>query len=154
MRRKEREIKDISEIEDVISLCDVCRIAFAYDNIPYIVTMNFGYSGGDYKKLYFHCARVGKKLDMIKKNNYVCFEFDTDHNLHKDKTACDFGMSYRSVVGWGKIKVITEDEEKKQGLSHLMSHYSDRDDFSYEKRILDKMIVLRLDIIEMKGKKC
>jgi len=55
-------------------------------------------------------------------------------------------MSYRSVVGWGKIEIITDDKEKKQGLNHLMSHYSDRDDFSYEKEILDKTIVLRLDI--------
>jgi len=153
MRKKEREIKDISEIEDVISSSDVCRIAFANDNVPYIVTMNFGYSGGDNKKLYFHCAREGKKLEMIKKNNYVCFEFDTDHDLHEGKTACGFGMSYRSVVGWGKIEIITDDEGKKQGLNHLMSHYSDRDDFSYEKEILDKTIVLRLDIAGMRGKK-
>lgn len=154
MRRKEKEIKDISEIEDVISSSDVCRIAFANDNVPYIVTMNFGYSGGDNKKLYFHCARDGKKLEMIKKNNYVCFEFDTDHDLLGGKTACGFGMSYRSVVGWGKIEIIAEDEEKKKGLNHLMSHYSDRDDFLYEKEILDKVTVLRLDIAEMKGKKC
>jgi nitroimidazol reductase NimA-like FMN-containing flavoprotein (pyridoxamine 5'-phosphate oxidase superfamily) len=154
MRKKEREIKDISEIENVIKSSDVCRIAFANDNLPYLVTMNFGYSGGNDKKLYFHCAREGKKLEMIKKNNYVCFEFDTDHDLHEEKTACGFGMGYRSVVGWGRIEIIDEDEGKKQGLNQLMAQYSDRDNFLYDKEILDKCLVLRLDIIEMKGKKC
>jgi len=119
-----------------------------------MVTLNFGYKGGADKKLYFHCAREGRKLEMIRRNNYVCFEFDTDHSLYRGKIACDFGMNYSSVIGWGKIVIITDDEGKKQGLNHLMSHYSDRTDFSYENGILDKMIVLRLDILEMTGKKC
>jgi nitroimidazol reductase NimA-like FMN-containing flavoprotein (pyridoxamine 5'-phosphate oxidase superfamily) len=53
MRRKEREITGIDEIEAIISRCDVCRIALADDNLPYIVTMNFGYSGGAEKKVFF-----------------------------------------------------------------------------------------------------
>jgi len=154
MRRKEREITDIKEIEAVIFSADVCRIAFANDNVPYIVTMNFGYEGGDDKKLYFHCAREGRKLKMIRQNNYVCFEFDTDHDLYKDKTACDFGMRYRSVVGYGRVTIITDDDEKKKGLDFIMSHYSEGKEFSYKQTSLDKMLLLRLDILEMNGKKC
>ncbi|MBK7713136.1 MAG: pyridoxamine 5'-phosphate oxidase family protein [Bacteroidales bacterium] len=45
MRRKDREISETSELEQIISESDVCRVAFADNNIPYIVTMNFGYSG-------------------------------------------------------------------------------------------------------------
>jgi nitroimidazol reductase NimA-like FMN-containing flavoprotein (pyridoxamine 5'-phosphate oxidase superfamily) len=154
MRRKEREITDIREIEAVISSSDVCRIAFANDNVPYIVTLNFGYEGGGDKKLYFHCAREGRKLEMIRRNNYVCFEFDIDHDLYKGKTACDFGMRYRSVVGYGRMIIIIDDDEKEQGLDSIMSHYTEGKDFSYEQPALDKMLLLRLDILEMKGKKC
>jgi nitroimidazol reductase NimA-like FMN-containing flavoprotein (pyridoxamine 5'-phosphate oxidase superfamily) len=154
MRRNEREITDIREIEDVISSADVCRIAFANDNVPYIVTMNFGYEGGGDKKLYFHCAREGHKLEMIRKNSYVCFEFDVDHDLFKGKVACDFGMRYRSVVGYGRMIIITDDIEKKHGLDYIMLHYSGGKKFSYEQPVLDKMLLLRLDIMEMKGKKC
>lgn len=154
MRRKEREITDIAEIGSIISRCDVCRIALSDNNIPYIVTMNFGYTGGSLNKLYFHCAREGKKLEIIRKNNIVCFQFDTDHNLEKGENACDFGMGYRSVVGWGRIEIITEEAEKMRGLDCIMSHYSDRADFKYKQDVLNKTIVLRLDIDEMKGKKC
>ncbi len=154
MRRKEREITDIDEIGSIISRCDVCRIALSDNNIPYIVTMNFGYTGGAGKKLYFHCAREGKKLEIIRKNNFVCFQFDTDHQLEKGENACDFGMSYRSVVGWGNIKIITEEEEKKRGLNYIMSNYSDRVEFTYKQAVLDRTIILCLNISEMKGKKC
>jgi uncharacterized protein len=152
MRRKEREITDIREIEAVISSAKVCRIAFANDNVPYIVAMNFGYKGGDHKKLYFHCAREGRKLEMIRKNNYVCFEFDIDHHLHKGETACDFGMRYRSVIGYGRMTIITVDDEKKEGLDSIMLHYSEEKDFSYHRTVFDRTILLRLDILEMKGK--
>ena len=153
MRRKEREITDIDEISSIISCSDVCRIALSDNNIPYIVTMNFGYAGGAEKKLFFHCAKEGKKLEIIRKNKLVCFEIDTDHQLYKGEKACDFGMSYGSVVGWGNIEIITDEEEKKRGLDYIMSHYSDRVDFSYEKSVFDRTIILRLEISEMKGKK-
>jgi uncharacterized protein len=153
MRRREREIVNIEEIESIISCADVCRIAFADGNDPYIVTMNFGYSGGNEKKIYFHCAVEGKKLEMIRKNNYVCFEMDTDHNLHTGKNACNCGMSYRSVVGWGRISVLTDNEEKKTGLDSIMSHYSPEKSFSYDQSTLDRTLLLRLDIQKVTGKK-
>ncbi len=95
MRKKEREVTDIDEIESIISRSDVCRIAFADKDVPYIVTMNFGYTHGKPGSLYFHCANEGRKLEMIRKNNYVCFELDTDHEIKTGKHACDYGMCLR-----------------------------------------------------------
>ena len=44
-RRRQRRYQIFKLIEEIIRKADVCRIAFANDNIPYIVTMNFGYTG-------------------------------------------------------------------------------------------------------------
>lgn len=154
MRRKDREITGIADIESIIVRADVCRIAMADKDIPYIVTMNFGYSGGSERKLWFHCAREGRKLEMIRKNNYVCFEMDTDHNLESGAEACDFSMKYSSVTGWGKIFIIEDPEEKKEGLNSIMNHYSNGNNFTYNPGLIDKTAVLRLDIMSMTGKKC
>ena len=154
MRRSEREITDPKEIEQVFKSSDVCRIAFADNNIPYIVTMNFGFSGFESPVLYFHCAGEGKKLEMIRKNNYVCFEVDTDHELYDGARACDFGMKYRSVVGWGKMSIVTNEQDKIRGLDHIMSHYSGKNGYSYEKSTLARMLVLKLEILHMTGKRC
>jgi len=154
MRKKEREITDIIEIESIIQNSDVCRIAMANGNIPYIVTMNYGYTAGSEMKIYFHCARQGRKLEMIRKNNYVCFEIDNDHKLIKGTNACDFSMKYRSVVGYGIISIIDEEEERIKGLNCIMSHYSDSPSFSYNKKSLEKTTVLCLEIKEISGKKC
>jgi len=152
MRRKDRQVNNTSDIESIITRCDVCRIAFSDNNIPYIVTLNFGYHSGSNPCFYFHSAPEGRKIDLIGKNNYVCFEMDTDHVLFKAEKGCDWGMKYSSVVGYGKITIVDEPEEKKRGLDCIMSHYSGRTDFTYDKKILLKIVVLRLDIEEITGK--
>jgi len=153
MRRKDREITDVMEVESIISQCDVCRVAFASNNLPYIVTMNFGYIGGDHRCFYFHCAKEGRKLEMMRKNNFVCFELDTDHELYEGENGCDWGMKFSSVVGYGRICVVEERESRISGLDCIMAHYSDRKDFSYDARVLGNTTILRLDIEEMTGKR-
>jgi uncharacterized protein len=153
MRKKEREIKDLSEIEAVISDSDVCRVAFADGNIPYIVTMNFGYRKGKNSCLFFHCAPEGRKLDMLRKNNFVCFEMDTSHNLYRNDKACDWGMNFRSVIGYGRISIVEDEDERISGLSKIMEHYGGSGVFNFDQAVLKRTTILRLDIVEMTGKK-
>lgn len=153
MRRDEREISEIHVIEDIMQKADVCRIALANDNIPYIVTLNFGYNKGPERRLYFHCATEGRKLEMIKKNNYVCFEMDTDHEIYEGEKGCDWGMKFSSVIGFGNIYILIDRDKRIEGLNCIMAHYSDRKSFSYNEKILGKTTILRLDIEEMTGKR-
>ena len=120
MRRNEREIKDIVLIEEIIRKSQVCRLALSEDDRPYIVPLCFGYKDNT---LYFHTAREGKKLNMLKENNNVCFEIDTDHELIKGKKACSCSMKYRSVIGFGKAKLIEEIELKRRALNIIMQNY-------------------------------
>ena len=154
MKRNEREITEIHEIEKIISKADVCRLAFANDNIPYIVTMNFGYISGNDRTLFFHCANEGRKLEMIRKNNLVCFEMDTDHILYTGEKGCDWGMKYNSVVGYGNISIAGDSGIRKAGLDCIMKHYGGDKNYSYDDKVLSRTTILKLDILEMTGKKC
>jgi uncharacterized protein len=153
MRRKDRLINEKGDLELIISRSDVCRIAIADKDVPYIVTMNFGYSGGDNPCFYFHCAIEGRKMEMIKKNNFVCFELDTDHELSEGENGCDWGMKFSSVIGYGKISILTDKDSRLMGLNSIMAHYSDRKFFSYDEKVLEKTTILRLNINEMTGKR-
>lgn len=154
MRRDERNVSDIRLIEKIILKADVCRIGFANGNIPYIVTMNFGFTSVPGRTLYFHCANEGRKLEMIKSNNFVCFEMDIDHQLKTGDKGCDWGMRYSSVVGYGYISIITDQDQKKAGLDCIMRHYGSAKEYSYNPKVFDRTTILRLDIKEMTGKKC
>lgn len=153
MRRKEREVRDSESIEEIISGSDVCRIAFADNNVPYIVALNFGYSGGNQPCLYFHCANEGRKLEMMEINNYVCFQMETDHKVYGGEKGCDWGMKYSSVVGYGNISVVTDEVSRKKGLDCLMRHYAGDQNFSYDEKVMARTTILRLNITEMTGKK-
>ena len=152
LRRQDRQIKERSEIEAIISKCDVCRIAFADNNAPYIVTMNFSYLP-ELQCLYFHSAKEGRKIDMIAKNNYVCFEMDTGHVLIKAEKECDWGMKYSSIVGYGKLHIVDDHAERKIGLDAIMSHYANHNNFTYNDIIFKNTAILRLDIEEITGKR-
>jgi nitroimidazol reductase NimA-like FMN-containing flavoprotein (pyridoxamine 5'-phosphate oxidase superfamily) len=153
MRRADREISGVHELEDIIEKAEVCRIAIANENIPYIVTLNFGYNNDRGRSFYFHCADKGRKLEMIKKNNHVCFELDTDHKIVKAKKSCNWGMSYCSIIGYGDIVVVEEKQERIVGMNSIMEHYGGEGEFLYDDKVFEKTTILRLDVMEMTGKK-
>jgi nitroimidazol reductase NimA-like FMN-containing flavoprotein (pyridoxamine 5'-phosphate oxidase superfamily) len=63
-------------------------------------------------------------------------------------------MNYSSVVGYGNISIITENEPKKTGLNCIMTHYGGDREYFYDEKVLERTIILRLDIKEIIGKKC
>lgn len=154
MRRKEREVSSPSETEEIISSSDVCRVAFADQNTPYIVTMNFGFEGRPVSRLFFHCALSGRKLEMINRNDLVCFEMDTDHAISPGEKGCDWGMKYRSVVGYGKLTIVTDKDARKNGMNRIMEHYGGRKEYSYDDKVFEKTMILMLEISAMTAKKC
>lgn len=152
MRRNDREIKEQTEIKEVIKKANVCRLALIDGELPYIVALNFGYKPGNPSCLYFHCANEGRKIDILEKNNVVCFQMDIDHELVTAKKACGFTMKFKSVLGYGKINKVSSKEEKIEGLNYIMKQYTGKDQFEYEDKMLDITTILRLEIDEITGK--
>ena len=149
MRRKEKEITDKSEIEAIIRKSQVCRLGLSDEGLAYIVPLCFGYDG---KHLYFHSARQGRKIEILQRNNRVCFEFDIDTRIHSGKTACDWGMQYRSVIGYGTAGLIEEPDEKRRALDLIMGQYANGA-FEYSDKALKKTLIIKVNISHMTGKK-
>ncbi len=149
MRRKEKEITDRAEIEEIIRESTVCRLAMVDGDEPYVVPMNFGYKDN---ALYFHSASEGRKIDILKSNPRVCVEFEVDVELLKNKAACEWGVKFRSVIGSGRAVFLQDDEAKRDALDILMAQYSDGS-YSYPDKILKKITIIKVDVQEMTGKR-
>jgi hypothetical protein len=149
MRRKEKEILGREEMESIISKADVCRLGLSVDNIPYIVPLNFGYRDSC---LYFHTPKVGKKMDMIKTNSRVCFEMDIDHEVVRAENPCDSSMKFRSVIGYGRVSLLDEIEEKRRALDIIVEHYSGQVN-EYKEKMVDHLSVIKVQVESMTGKK-
>jgi uncharacterized protein len=148
MRRKDKEITEREVIDSIIQRSLVCRIALCDDGVPYIVPLCFGYDGSS---LYFHGAGEGRKIGILRKNSQVCFEFDIDTEVVRGDKSCNFSMRYRSVVGEGRASFVEEQAAKRQALEVIMKQYDD--DGVLEDGDLSKIIVFKVDIARMSGKK-
>jgi nitroimidazol reductase NimA-like FMN-containing flavoprotein (pyridoxamine 5'-phosphate oxidase superfamily) len=150
MKRSDREIKDQKEIETIIERADVCCIGLSDNNIPYIVPMHFGYKDNC---LYFHCAKEGMKIDIIKQNNSVCFEMDINHTLLKTEgRPCGWSAKYQSVIGFGKAFIIESFKEKSEALNIITQHYG-VDYHTFSKDELEKVSIIKIEIANITGKK-
>jgi hypothetical protein len=149
MRKSNREIIERSDIDSVIRRSQVCRLGLSEDGQPYIVPMNFGYDG---RAVYFHCAREGRKLDMLAKNNAVCLEFDILEGMVDSEHACDWGVRYQSVIAFGRARVIEDINEKREALAVLMAQYS-KDTFTFPHDKTEITCIIKVDIKEITGKK-
>jgi hypothetical protein len=148
MRRKDKEIADRAEMESIIRESTICRLALADNEQPYIVPLCFGYKDNS---LYFHSASEGKKIDILRKNKNVCFEFDVGSKIKTGKPACEWGMKYRSVIGFGKASFLEDSDSKQAALDIIMQQYSD-ESFAYSEKILKKTLVIKVEITHMTGK--
>jgi len=149
MRRTDKEITDRKLIDSIIHKSLACRIAICEDRMPYVVPLAFGYDG---KNIYLHSAKEGKKIEILKGNPRICFEFATDCEVIATSKACAFTMRYQSVIGFGAAHFLEDIEEKIAGLRIIMRQYTDKlveltgDD-------LKKITVIRVDIEQITGKR-
>ena len=141
---------DVKAIEEIIEKALLCRLAMTRGDQPYLVPLCFGYRE---KTLFFHCAREGMKLDILKENDKVCFEMETGCEVIGGEVPCEWGVKGRSVVGFGTASLVEDPESKKEALDIIMQHYGAKRPFAYKEKGLEKAAIIRVDIHGMSGKK-
>ena len=150
MRRKEKEISDSKEVEEILRKNELCRIAFAFENEAYVVPMNYGFQE---HAIYLHSSGEGKKIEMMHKNPQVCFEVTDTYALKPGDSACTYGSKFRSVIGRGLLSVVHDAEQKRVGLVAIMRQHTGQDEWEFDEKMVARTTVLRLAIREMTGKK-
>ena len=143
MRKKEKEVTDQAIIEDIFATAEVCRIGMADNGVPYVVPLNYGYRD---HTLYVHSAAVGRKIDILKRNNLVCFEIESASAIIKHAEPCHWGTKSRSLIGYGRVEIITDYQQKKDGLDMIMTHYGKTDPNVYDGKQLRAVVILKISI--------
>ena len=127
MRRKDREVTERSEIAMILDMCKTACIAMADEEGPYVVPLSYGYEWkGDCLELYFHCAKEGKKLEILKRDNRVCFTVFSEGELLQEENPCNSGYCFSSVTGNGRVEFIEDAGEKGYALQKMFAHQTGR----------------------------
>jgi nitroimidazol reductase NimA-like FMN-containing flavoprotein (pyridoxamine 5'-phosphate oxidase superfamily) len=148
MRRHEKEITAIGELEQVLWQGRVCHLAIPDDPMPYLIPLNYGYQDD---ALYFHSAPQGRKIELLKKQRRACFSITIDYGIIEAERACSWGARFTCVMGSGRIEFVENMEQKQAALHILMAQYTDQI-FSFEPAQIDATLVFKLVIESMSGK--
>lgn len=121
------------------------------DGYPYAVPVSYVYDP-DENCIFFHGAKEGHKIDAIHRNEKASFcVVDKDEIVPKE-----FTSYFRSVIVFGKIRIVEDEEEKRRSIDKLARKYSpDETDASRGAEIEKEwraLCMLRLDIENMTGK--
>lgn len=153
MRRKDREITNPETIENIIKECHCCRLGFNDNGEVYIVPLNFGYKkNGDIYTFYFHGAPEGRRVTLAKTNPVIGFELDTNYQLHTANIPCNYSAAFQSIIGTGKLQIVEDVVEKKNGLLAIMKHLTNKDDWTFSSEMLTQVCVMKLEVASLSCK--
>ncbi len=146
MRRKDRQVVNWDRMISILDSCDCCRLGLLDKDEVYIVPLNFGYRAQNgCLEIYFHCAKEGRKLDLIKKCKTVSFEMDTAHFLIAKDDPCSYSFSFQSIMGTGHAVIVDDAEEKLYALGLILSHYGGDGDL-LTKRHADSVEIIKVEV--------
>ena len=145
MRRADREVTDPVKIREIITSCDCCRLGLCDGERAYVVPLDFGLEERDGRyAFYFHGAKEGRKMDLIRRTGWAAFEMDAGHEWVQETTS-----RFRCVMGGGPVTVLETAEEKRAGLLAILAHVTGREQWDIGAAALENTQVFRLDAEEL-----
>jgi nitroimidazol reductase NimA-like FMN-containing flavoprotein (pyridoxamine 5'-phosphate oxidase superfamily) len=121
-QRRLKYAQDDVWIRDFITRVKVGHIATRWDEQPFITPTNFWYDP-DRHEIYFHSNIIGRLRANLERHPEVCFEAFEAGDLLPSNVALEFSQQYESVIAFGKIRIIQDEEEQRQALYGLIEKY-------------------------------
>lgn len=116
MRRHKQQLSE----EMTLKLLDentsgVLSLASA-DGEPYGVPLNYARDGGG---IYFHWAKAGSKVDLLKENNRACFTVIAEDTIISE----EYTSYFKSAMVFGRLELL-EDQDAVDAMTLLIEKYS------------------------------
>ena len=144
MRRHEKAISDLGYIETVLKDAPVGILSLCDKGEPYSIPVNFYYEQG---KIFIHCAKEGRKVDILSDNPQVCFLIV--HPVDVEEKECGGAMNYESILCSGRATF--SETSSHEELSKLGSKYYECATVTQED--CQKTAMIRIDMERVSAKR-
>ncbi len=115
--------------------------------------MNFGFRNENGRRIfYFHSAKEGRKVDLVKKRPEVGFELDTSFVLKGGEKACEYTASFQSVIGNGIIEIVDDEKEKEEALLELMFSLTGKREWDFDEKTENAVAIFKLTVCDISCK--
>ena len=148
MRRKRQQLSEEESI-GILKNATAGTLALLGDGgYPYAVPISYVYADG---KLYFHSALSGHKIDAIRNCDKASFCVIDKDDVQPEK----YTTYFRSVIAFGRIHIIEDEQEKLETARLLGDRYNPNQEEALQKELekgLSRMMMIRFDIEHLTGK--
>ena len=149
MRRHLQEIPQRDAVEILETATSGVLALSGNDGYPYAVPMSYVYCDG---RIYFHGAKSGHRLDAVKGCDRASFCVVAQDDVEP----LDYSTRYRSVIVFGRIRIMEDEAEIRRAIEMLAIRYAPMDTVEHrEKAIADEydiMTMYELKVEHMTGK--
>ena len=119
------------------------------DGYPYGMPMNHFYCEDD-GKIYFHCGKIGHRLDALKRCDKVSFcVYDEGY-----QNLGEWALNIRSVIVFGRIRILDDSKAIADITAKLSRKFTDDEGYITEEIRLHahKTLLLELTVEDICGK--
>ncbi len=97
----------------------VCHVGFVVEGQPFVIPTAYGREGD---VLYIHGARASRMQKALVAGADVCVTVTLVDGLVLARSAFHHSINYRSVVVFGRVRVVESEEEKSTALEAFTEH--------------------------------
>jgi nitroimidazol reductase NimA-like FMN-containing flavoprotein (pyridoxamine 5'-phosphate oxidase superfamily) len=121
-QRRPELARDDEWIRNFLARAPIGHVATRWDDQPFITPTNFWYDA-ERHQIVFHSNIVGRVRANAERHDRVCFEAEEHGRLLPSNVALEFSIQYESVIAFGTIRIIEDEEEKRRALYGLIARY-------------------------------
>ncbi|MFJ9025862.1 pyridoxamine 5'-phosphate oxidase family protein [Streptomyces sp. NPDC102259] len=114
-RLREQGSQDRGELEAILDAGFICHLGVVVDGHPMVVPTVYG---NDRRTLYLHGSVAGRSL-IASPEATVCVTVTHIDGLVLARSVFEHGVNYRSAMIYGVPRLVTDPEEKLEGLRRL-----------------------------------
>jgi uncharacterized protein len=118
-RLPQRGSHDRELINKILDEGFICHVGFAVENQPFVIPTGYARVG---ERILIHGSQASRMLRTLAQGIDVCVTVTLIDGLVLARSAFNHSMNYRSVVVFGKARVVDDREEKVAALRALSEH--------------------------------
>ncbi len=112
-RLPKRGVFDRTTVYKILDEAFICHVGFVVDGQPFVVPTGYGRIGD---QLYIHGSAASRMLRSLAEGIEVCVTVTLIDGLVLARTAFHHSFNYRSVMIFGRAKLVEDAEEKMAAL--------------------------------------
>jgi nitroimidazol reductase NimA-like FMN-containing flavoprotein (pyridoxamine 5'-phosphate oxidase superfamily) len=119
-RHPERTLAVPDDAEAILARALVAHAGFVEDGYPYVIPFTFLYRDG---AVYLHGSPGSRAIRRLASGEPVCVEVTLLDALIASKSAETHSVNYRSVVCFGRGRMVEDEHEQRERFQDLIGRY-------------------------------